>query len=404
MDEQRRLNLERTVRLYPAYVFLTNTYFWLPVFILFFLQHLPLKQVLLLEAIYYAGVVILEVPSGYFSDRIGRRPTLMISSLALCVAYSFFLTSSSFLPFAFGQLALATGLSFKSGTDTSLHFDALASLERDDEFGDREARVSKLSFYASAVGALMGGAIGLYDPRMAYLLSFGAALGAFCIVLMMAEPHVLQKTLVHASGFFAQLRGVVEHLKHPVLRYVFAFYVFMTILNHIPYEFYQPYIDQLVVAAELNSNMTPLWTGIHTAVAMLVASWFAGVSIQLKDRLGLKAVFVLAAGLQTIIIGAMAAFTSWFIAFLILARSTPRALMTAPINAAVAPLLHQDERATYFSFQSLIGRLAFSLTLVAFSVSSTFLPGDTMTVSLKLGTTLATIGLLILIIKPYQKN
>jgi MFS family permease len=38
-----------------------------------------MSRVLRLEAIYYIAVVILEVPSGYFSDRFGRRQTLLIA-------------------------------------------------------------------------------------------------------------------------------------------------------------------------------------------------------------------------------------------------------------------------------------------------------------------------------------
>jgi len=47
----------------------------LTIFFLFFKAHLEIKIVLLLEAIYYISVVLLEVPSGYFSDRIGRKIT-----------------------------------------------------------------------------------------------------------------------------------------------------------------------------------------------------------------------------------------------------------------------------------------------------------------------------------------
>lgn len=402
MDDRTRQTHERTVRLYPWYAFLSNTYFWMPVFFLFFLTYLPLEQVLLLEAIYYAGVVLLEVPSGYFSDRIGRRVTLIISTLSLVAAYALFFTSSSFLPFAIAQVLLATGLSFNSGTDTSLHYDALSALGREEEYGPREAMVSKLGFYAGALGAVGGGVSALLGLRMAYLLSLIAAAAAFVIVLAMKEPATLEKKLLPPGGFFAQTRRVVARIKHPVIGYVFAFYVLMTVLNHVPYEFYQPYIERLLVIVETNSDMTPLLTGLHVALAMLIASWFAGRSVRLRDRIGLRFVFLLAAGLQTLLIGSMALVTSWVVAVLLLSRSIPRALMTAPINAAVAPLFKKEQRATYFSLQSLAGRLAFSLTLVVFSMTTGLLPGDPMKVSLAIGAAIGVIGLLALVIAKPQ--
>ena len=62
--------VERTIRLYPWYALTFNAYFWTPVFVLYFLRHMPLAEVLRLEAIYYLGVVLLEVrpwsPTGAF--------------------------------------------------------------------------------------------------------------------------------------------------------------------------------------------------------------------------------------------------------------------------------------------------------------------------------------------------
>ena len=53
-----------------------------------------------------------------------------------------------------------------------------------------------------------------------------------------------------------------------------------------------------------------------------------------------------------------------------LLRSCPRALMTAPLNAEVAPCVPAPRRATFLSLQSLFGRLGFSLTLLAFGAAA----------------------------------
>src|SRR6056297_3078966 len=98
--------LNRNVRLYPWYALAFNAYFWMPVFFLYFLRHMSLADVLRLEAIYYLGVVLLEVPSGYFSDRIGRKPTLLIANSALALAYLVFFLGDSFAVFALAQVLL----------------------------------------------------------------------------------------------------------------------------------------------------------------------------------------------------------------------------------------------------------------------------------------------------------
>ena len=70
--------MSRNARPYPWYALTSNAYFWTPMFVLYFLEHMSLADVLRLEAIDDIAVVVLEVPSGYFSDRIGRQPTLLI--------------------------------------------------------------------------------------------------------------------------------------------------------------------------------------------------------------------------------------------------------------------------------------------------------------------------------------
>ena len=92
--------LERNLKLYPWFAMVLEALFFAPVFFLLFSSKFPLEQVLQLEGIYYLAVVILEVPSGYFSDRLGRKPTLIISALCLACSYLLFFTGTDFELFA----------------------------------------------------------------------------------------------------------------------------------------------------------------------------------------------------------------------------------------------------------------------------------------------------------------
>ncbi|HES58191.1 MAG TPA: hypothetical protein ENO21_02045 [Firmicutes bacterium] len=119
------------------------------------------------------------------------------------------------------------------------------------------------------------------------------------------------------------------------------------------------------------SRSTPLATGVQTALTLLLASLVAQRSIVLRDRLGTGGVLLAAMIIQTAIIGVMAVALHPLVAILIIARSVPRGLMTAPLNAAVVPRVPRHERATYLSVQSLAGRLGFALYLLAMAA----LPG-----------------------------
>jgi predicted MFS family arabinose efflux permease len=360
-------SLTTNVTLYPWYAACSNAHFWMPVFFLYFSQRLSLSQVLRLEAIYYLCIVLVEVPSGYFSDRYGRRLTLLIASAALFVAYVIFFFGDNFGEFAVAQAFLAVGLAFNSGTDTSLHYDSLASLGRESEFGDREAIVARNSMLAGGLAAFIGGAVAVFELRYAYLLSAGMALVTLMVVLKIAEPESHKKTLLPEKPA-TQLKICLGLLRHPLLAWIFAFYVLITVLNHIPYEFYQPYLAMVLQKGTSLVSGTPLSTGIHFGAAMFIASFFAAFSSRLCQRIGLKRLLLSLVAFQTLTILAMGLTLNFLIVVLVLFRTVPRALMTAPMNAAIAPLVGSSQRATFLSIQSLAGRLAFSGFLAGLSL------------------------------------
>lgn len=347
--DQLQRRLDRNVRLYPLYVATFNGFGWMPVFFLYFSQHLTLANVLRLEAVYYAAVVLLEIPSGYFSDRVGRRPTLMISALAFIAAYVLFMFDGGFAVFAIAQILLATGIAFNSGTDTSFLYDSLAATRRTDEYPAIEAVATRNGMAASAIAAITGGLVAMIDLRLAYAVSLVAALMSLAIVIAFREPPVMEKEQPLGAGFVSQLVRCVGLLRNRMLAWIFAFSVLMTVLNHVPYEFYQPYLDLLRASIDLPDGGTPIAAAVHMALAMLLGSWAAAHSIRIRDRLGIGRTLLLAGLFQTIVIATMGWALHIAIAVLAFARSVPRGLMSPPINAAVTPRVPKSQRATYLS-------------------------------------------------------
>ena len=143
------------------------------------------------------------------------------------------------------------------------------------------------------------------------------------------------------------------------------FAVFIIVINHIPYEFYQPYIEELAREYEV-IKATPFLTSIHLTVTMLIAAWIASRSIRIRDCIGTNATLLSAAGLQIVMMAVMHFFVNVPAAIITLLRSCPRALMTAPLNVAIAPNVPSARRATFLSLQSLFGRLGFAITLATF--------------------------------------
>ena len=362
--------LERNINLYPKYRAAADAMAWLPVFFLYFSERLSLSEVLLLEAVYYIAVVFIEVPSGYMSDRFGRRRTLLLSCIAILAAYVFFLFSGSFTGLAVGQLLLAAGIAFRSGTDTAFHYESLQALEREEEYGDREAIAGKYGFVSTAVAALAGGVLGSINLALPYWLSAMTAAVSIYAVACFSEPHRKDDTPPN-SGFTTQLQSCVTYLKHPLIKWIFIYTIFMYVIVHIPYELYQPYLGLLEQQNQLSGMSAPLLAGILFALTALVASIASAYSMQWQRLVGLMPLLTIAAIIELVIIVTMAILLHPLIAAALILRSGPMAVIQAPVNATLAPLIENTHRATFLSIKSLASRLAFAVLLIAYSYLTT---------------------------------
>ncbi len=360
-------SLQLNVRLYPWFRAAANGHAWIPVFFLYMSQFVPLEQVIQLAAIYYLSVFVLEVPSGYFSDRIGRRPTLLAGAAALVGAYACFILGDGFWWFAAGQFLLAAGIAFQSGTDTALHYDSLKGLGREREYAGREASAEQAGLIMLALATLAGGALGMIDLRLAYAYALISALVKAALVWHFVEPRHAGETSAPAEGFTTVVLGCLARLRDPLLGWIFVMVVVLYALAHIVFEFYQPYITLLDLGLLAAAQDAPLVSGIVISVSMFGGALGARVSIPCQTRFGFVGLLAIAMVIQLGIVAAMAAVLSPLVLALVFARNFPMALVHAPVRAAIAPRITREQRATYLSIQGLSERLLFALLLLGLS-------------------------------------
>ena len=357
-------NLQNNVRLYPWFRAAADGHAWIAVFFLYMSRSLPLEQVIELSAVYYLSVFLLEVPSGYFSDRIGRRLTLLIAAAALMGSYSCFIVGAGFWWFAAGQFLLATGMAMQSGTDTAFHYDSLKALGRESEYAEREARAEQWGLAMLALATFSGGLLGLIDLRLAYVFSLLSASVMALLVWRFAEPVHADETTALPQSFVSVVLGCLARLRDPVLGWVFLVVVVLYAMAHIVYEFYQPYITLLELPLLQASAHAPLISGVVISISMFGGAIGARASISWQSRLGLVGVLALAMFIQLGIVAAMAIALSPALLVLVCVRNFPMALVHAPVRAAIAPRISRRQRATYLSLQGLAERLFFAVLLL----------------------------------------
>lgn len=365
------LSTSRSIQLYPWFKFCQNLVFWQAIWFLYFQNALSAAEAILLYAVYDIATTALEVPSGYMSDRIGRRFTLIVATVVGALGAFLLAVGSSFAVFALGQICLGASAAFASGTDSAILYESLAAEDRADEIEAQELRAWRFTFTALAVSAVTGGLLGLYMPALPFLAGAAATLAALLIVLRMAEPPSSGRDLPQGGEFarFARLRGA---LTNPVLIWLFALSVLMYGYSHLPFVFGQPFILEALENWGL-AGQAPLVSGAVSSVMMLLSVFVSLFALQLREAMGLPAILLLAFGIQIGLAAVLALTNSAIaIAFLFL-RMVPNSISRPFIQARIQPALQDESRATYLSLQSFVARLLFaaSLFLAAGSSSDT---------------------------------
>lgn len=366
-----RRSLAGNIRRYHWFQFSSSLFGWLPVFFLYFSQFVSLSEVIQLGAIYYFSVCLCEVPSGYFSDRVGRRLTLLLAGISFLLSYCIFLQAEGFIDLAIGQFLLALGIAMMSGTDTALLYDSLLSSNLQQHYADYEARGQKYSLGASATASLAGGILGLVDLRLAYVMSLVGAVWMVWLTWSFVEPDRHASGQQNTQTMIVTIRQCFGYLADKVLAWLFAAMVLMYSLEHIAFEFYQPYIKLLDIdwLASNGSSMTTLISGIVIAISMFGGALGAAYSVRLYHHFGVKSLLFAAFAIQLLIVAGLSIFLGSLMLCMVIFRNFPMAIIHAPVNATIAPRIGSHLRATYLSIQSLSARLAFSALLFVLSLS-----------------------------------
>ena len=120
----------------------------MPIIVLFFQDNgLNLQQIMTLQACYSLSLSLMEIPSGYAADIIGRRKTLILGCILAFIGFSIFSVSYDFWWFLIAEILLGFGNSFISGADTALMYDSLLEAKAEDQFLKYEGRVFQLEIF-----------------------------------------------------------------------------------------------------------------------------------------------------------------------------------------------------------------------------------------------------------------
>lgn len=348
-------DLAQNLRIYRQHQVAAGALFWGPTVFLFLLTNYGLRRALVLQGGYYLTVVVLEVPSGWLSDRWSRTRTLRAAALAMCAAHLCFLLSNHVAGIAVAQILLGAGYALLSGTDVTIHFDTLAAMDRSEEFLTLEARSRKQLLLVTAATSVAGGALAMIDLRLPFAASLVAAIVQATTAWKFVEPATTAPVLTNTEP-----PPMTRVLSQPLIVWLLLYTAGQVLVVHSAAEMAGPYFTLALGGASESVGLAALLAGALAGSVALIA---AGALTYLEPaitKFGLAAVLLSLAVIPVAIVTAMALTSTIWIVPVLSLRRVQGAAASVIVPALVGGHVAKHYRATFLSLASLTGRLLYA--------------------------------------------
>jgi len=252
--------------------------FWLPIMTIYFLRKgFSLTEILALVSIQFAFQIIFEVPSGIFSDFYGRKKTLIISAVMFILGLLMYVFTNEFAPYILASVFIGASQAFLSGSDSSLIYDSLKSLKREDEYKKIEGRAYAFQLAALGTAGFVGGfltKINISLPLLLHAIAIGVSV---LILLSMKEPP--QYTTSTERNYFKHLKIAIKFSwNHPRIKWIIIFYSAMMTSMLISHRLFQPYMEGIGIDVS--------YFGIIYLVWLLFCALVARYAHKIESKIG----------------------------------------------------------------------------------------------------------------------
>ena len=162
---------------------------YMPIVVPFYESNgLSMKDIMVLQAVYSIAIVVLEIPSGYLADVIGRRKTLIIGAMFGTVGFTTYSLSFGFTGFLVAEIILGIGQSCISGADSAMLYDSLLERGEEKKYTRFEGRITSIGNVAEAVAGILGGVLATITLRVPYFAQSFVAFIALPAAITLVEP------------------------------------------------------------------------------------------------------------------------------------------------------------------------------------------------------------------------
>ncbi len=296
---------------------------------------------------------VFEVPTGIFSDYIGRKNTMILGAVSAALAIIFYALGFSYAWLVVGALLEGLSRSFFSGNNEAFLYDTLRESGSEKEYHDFLGKTSSTFQLGLAISAAVGSVIAQFSFPLAIWLTFIPKIICVFVALFFAEPKSFKKT---AGNIFYHLNESFKHfINNKKLRLLSISSIYSFALSESGFQFRAAFVN----------TVWPLWAigfaSVLSNIGATISFYFSGKVIRKFGEL------------RTLLIGSVYGKITNVISLVYPTVASPAIMTTSSVfygtgSVAESSLMQKEftheQRATMGSLNSFASNLAFGVAAI----------------------------------------
>jgi MFS family permease len=234
---------------------------------------------------------LLEIPSGYISDKIGHRQALILSRALMALSSFVFLCTDNRVLLIVAVILWSASGAFQSGTGSAFMHETLRGLGREHEYTSVMGRVASVGFAVPIVFMVFVPFLVGISYKLPFVVSLVMDLLGFVAALSLTAPAVPMEHIeeVNSTNFWQVLRD-----GHRLNFFIFA--LFSSIISGVLFSFggfRAPY--------QLSLHLPVIWFGVLFGIGRAGASLMLAYSGWIQKRLNIFSFYAFEIGLYFVL-------------------------------------------------------------------------------------------------------
>lgn len=304
------------------------------------------------------STAVFEVPTGIFSDFIGRKKTIIMGAATSVLYVSLYGLGTSFWPLAVAAAFEGLARSFYSGNNDALLHDTLTEHKLQHKYHHYLGRLSSMFQIGLGIAAVLGSLIAAWSFQAVFAISALAQLVCFFIAFQFKEPRVKGR-LISANVYTHLTDSFKDIMKNSKLRLLTLSSIFSFGFGEASYQFRGAFYIMV----------WPIWAiGFASMISNFGAIFGFYYSGKIIDKLGGTRILVLSAIYNRFIDFTALIFASPLSPLLMTTTSLHYGIAYTAKGAMMQKEFTEHQRATMASIASFGGSICFGAVTVALGI------------------------------------